>query len=239
MEIEFFTDYHTHILPAMDDGPKTVEESCTMLRALYSQGVRRCVLSPHYFSNAEPIDEFLNRRSECFKNLNKQFDGENMPSLYLGAETHLIKNMARHDLKPLCINGSDILLLEFPWHDFEPWMVDEIEQIVYSQQITPMIAHVDRVMKMFSQKNLDALLGIDDFIFQINNDSLCDYFSRRQITSIFDGRLKCVLGSDSHDSVKRRPNFDSMKKCMSKSKYDGFMTAVEETSTELEKILFG
>ena len=41
------TDFHTHILPGMDDGSRSVDESVALLELEAAQGVQRVVLSPH------------------------------------------------------------------------------------------------------------------------------------------------------------------------------------------------
>ena len=55
------TDFHSHILPFMDDGSKSVEESLDMLRLLKSQGVDRVVLTPHFYPNYEDPEQFLSK----------------------------------------------------------------------------------------------------------------------------------------------------------------------------------
>lgn len=232
-----FTDFHSHILPQMDDGAKSPDMSREMLLLQHSHGVERCFLTPHYFSNREPIEEFLNRRHEAYERLLTVYDGDNMPALYLGAEVHLNKNLSYHDLSPLCLNGSNTILLEFPMYDLAPWMIEEIEQIVYSQQLNIMVAHIDRVMKAFSREHLNELLSLDDFVFQINNEAMYDYFSRRYMASVFDGSLKCVFGTDSHNMTMRRPNFDKLSRYTVNKKYNVIMATAENTTRLLAEEL--
>ena len=55
-------DFHTHILPKMDDGSRSSEESVAMLRMLAEQGIKRVVLTPHYYPEAESPEDCLRRR---------------------------------------------------------------------------------------------------------------------------------------------------------------------------------
>ena len=57
------TDLHTHILPGMDDGARSAEESIHLLRLEWEQGVRRVALTPHFYPQREGLEEFLHRRA--------------------------------------------------------------------------------------------------------------------------------------------------------------------------------
>ena len=61
----FAYDFHTHILPGMDDGAADVSTAVAMIRKLQEQGVERIVLTPHYYAENESVEEFLERREEA------------------------------------------------------------------------------------------------------------------------------------------------------------------------------
>ena len=52
-------DFHTHILPGLDDGARDVEMSALMLKSLRDQGVERVVLTPHFYSDQPPVSSFI------------------------------------------------------------------------------------------------------------------------------------------------------------------------------------
>ena len=56
-------DFHSHILPALDDGSANVEESIAMLRAEAEQGITRVVATPHFYIRRDDPEAFLARRS--------------------------------------------------------------------------------------------------------------------------------------------------------------------------------
>ena len=62
-------DFHSHILPAMDDGSKNIEESLQMLRMLQEQGVERVIATPHFYADENPPDVFLRRRADAWEHL--------------------------------------------------------------------------------------------------------------------------------------------------------------------------
>ena len=58
-------DFHTHILPKMDDGSKSTEESIAMLKMQAEQGIRWVVATPHFYAEPESPQDFLQRRKGC------------------------------------------------------------------------------------------------------------------------------------------------------------------------------
>ena len=57
-----FYDMHSHILPGIDDGCKTVEESLTIINRHIKNGVKNICLTPHFYTNEESIEDFISRR---------------------------------------------------------------------------------------------------------------------------------------------------------------------------------
>ena len=58
-------DLHTHVLPGMDDGSRSPEESARMLRELAAQGVTLAAATPHFYAGENSPDRFLRRRKEA------------------------------------------------------------------------------------------------------------------------------------------------------------------------------
>ena len=64
-------DFHTHILPGMDDGSRDVRESFQMLTLESEQGVQETLLTPHFYAHFDKISSFLERREHSFQKLTK------------------------------------------------------------------------------------------------------------------------------------------------------------------------
>ena len=62
-------DMHSHILPGIDDGAKTVEDSLELLSCLKNQGVTNVCLTPHFYTNEISLEDFIAERAEKFKHL--------------------------------------------------------------------------------------------------------------------------------------------------------------------------
>ena len=108
-------DFHTHILPGMDDGSRDVEQSLAMLRMEREQGIETVVLTPHFYARQNAPARFLERRSQSFQKLSAALD-ESCPRLLLGAEVQYFDNMDRaEEIGSLCIGDTGVLLLEMPF----------------------------------------------------------------------------------------------------------------------------
>ena len=58
---------HSHILPAFDDGAKTVDDSLELIGHLRKQGVKNICLTPHFYTNELSYDDYLVEREEAFR----------------------------------------------------------------------------------------------------------------------------------------------------------------------------
>lgn len=110
-------DLHSHILPGMDDGCKTVGESMQVLRDSWEQGITAMFATPHYYP-VESVDAFLTRRRNAWQKLSEhmQQSSEQMPKICLGAEVAYRPGLCyEEDLRALCLGNSRYLLLELPF----------------------------------------------------------------------------------------------------------------------------
>lgn len=236
---ELTTDFHTHILPGIDDGSQSTDVSIEMLNTLKKQGVERCVLTPHFYKTKESIENFIKRREESYEELLKSCNEEETPLLALGAEVHLTHGLSDTDLSKLCMGNSNIIMIEFPPDKLQYWMMDEIEHIAFEQNIVPMVAHVDRLFARYKDEDMKQIFGFDDFIFQINNDALFHIGKRKSISKYFDDWKQFVLGSDAHGVTTRPPNFSkALKKITSFPLPKAFKKTVINTSEQLGRSIF-
>ena len=65
-------DFHTHILPRMDDGSHSVGESLEMLRAEAAAGIKTVAVTPHFYADLDTPETFLKRRSEALEKLEEE-----------------------------------------------------------------------------------------------------------------------------------------------------------------------
>ncbi|MBQ8494579.1 MAG: capsular polysaccharide biosynthesis protein [Clostridia bacterium] len=219
----FAYDFHTHILPGMDDGAADVSTAVAMIRKLQEQGVEHIVLTPHYYAENESVEEFLERREEAYARLMAAPEAESFPPLLLGAEVRLHRGMSeRPELQKLCVQGTRLLLLEFPYLRHADWMLQEVENITYQLQVVPMLAHIDRFLTWghMTEKQAQRVLDFEDAIVQINNEAVLERHSRKFVKKLLKEEYLFVFGSDTHNLKDRAPNFDAVADFLRKYDYE-------------------
>lgn len=211
-------DFHSHMLPKMDDGSKSSDESLQMLIASSEQGVEAVVLTPHYYGMREYPAEFLERRTACCGRLVERMNeyGDTLPRLYLGAEVLMFPGLSGiEELGQLTVNGSRYILIEMPFEPWQDWMFKELDNMI-SAGMVPIIAHLERYMRF--QKgtdNLERLFG-RKVLIQTNAEAYLDGFSsRKMFKMVSEGRVS-LLGSDSHNMTSRPPNMGPAVKVIAK-----------------------
>ncbi len=228
-------DFHSHVLPKIDDGSSSEQESLQMLQRLKLQGVDALIATPHFYPSKSNVSDFLEKREQSLQNLQQHINEESLGlNLFLGAEVLYCKNISESDdLERLCINGTNILLLELPFNHWEDHIYKEVYEI--SQRgIIPLIAHIDRYTKYQNIYDSAFAFKQNGAFVQINADSLLTFFGSRKIIKMFKEDLADVLGSDTHNLISRPPNIDKARDKIIKELGVSMIEQIEQK----EKILF-
>ncbi len=198
------TDFHTHILPEMDDGSQSLWESLQLLRQEQAQGIRRVVLTPHFYPHQETPAEFLQRRHTALEKLSAATDME----LIAGAEVYYYPGMSHtQELKKLTLGATPYLLIEMP---FAPWsntLCREMKNIYKDLGLTPVIAHIDRYLLPHRSFNhfLRELKKLPVLV-QMNGDFLTRRLTQRAALRLVKDGYIDFLGSDCHGVGTRIPD---------------------------------
>ena len=202
------TDLHTHILPGIDDGSKNVQTSLALLRSEYAQGVERIALTPHFNFENYTIKEFLQSRNAAARQLWLPFRNAELPQyMKLGAEIFYSAQLAEVDPQPLCLTGTNLLLIEFP-SAYHPRGAEDVLYQLTRRGFVPLIAHVERYA--FVRENPNILC---DFIeagayTQINASSLVIHKKQQKmLLHMIQRGLIHVLATDTHSLEKRPPKY--------------------------------
>lgn len=197
-------DWHSHILPAMDDGSRSVAEGLSLVAALSDQGVDTVVATPHFYANDEGVQQFLSRRKQCFDLLREQLTPDG-PRILLGAEVRYYPGIGRlADLKGLCIEGSNLLLLEMPFERWTEYTVREVIELAGSGGVTVVLAHIERYLRLQSGDVWQRLID-GGVLMQVNAGFFCGPLSRRRALRLLTrGRIH-LIGSDCHNMTSRPP----------------------------------
>lgn len=201
-------DFHTHILPQLDDGSRSLEESMGMLQKEQEQGVSHVVATPHFYAQTDEPERFLHRRRAAELRLREEMEkNPDLPQLIIGAEVYYFPGISDSDILPkLAIGNTGCILIEMP---FPPWtkrMYEELALIRSRWNLTPIIAHMDRYISPLRTFKIPEKLEELPVFVQVNTS-----FFLRKLTAPMALRLLReekihLLGSDCHNLTERIPN---------------------------------
>ena len=202
------TDFHSHILPGVDDGSKSVEQSLEMLRMEAAQGIRRVIATPHFYPRHDSPERFLRRRAEAMSRLQEAMEREaGLPQIELAAEIYFFSGISDSEvLSQLTIGQKSCILLEMPHSPWTDSMYRELEGICVKQGLTPVIAHVDRYIRPFKTYGIPERLKELPVLVQANAEFFLDRSTRRMAFRMLKSGQIHVLGSDCHNLKDRKPN---------------------------------
>lgn len=199
------TDFHTHILPGIDDGSQNVSQSLDMLRSLKQQGVDAVALTSHFYAKHENPERFLSKRAAAFEALQSHLTPD-LPATRLGAEVLYFRGISRSQSLPdLCLEGTRMLLLEMPAGKWTPFEVDETLDLIRGGEVQVMLAHIDRYWLDQKSSVWDALLNAGA-LFQVNTGAFSVRRLCRPMLRLIADRCVYALGTDCHDTAQRAPN---------------------------------
>ena len=122
-------DFHSHILPGIDDGSKDLETSLEMLRMSAAQGVTDMVATPHFYASKEGFETYLEKRIHAFETLCASRTPD-MPRIRLGAEVAFFKGISQAEkIEKLAEQTGRILLLEMPFMEWTDRDIQEVERM--------------------------------------------------------------------------------------------------------------
>lgn len=206
-------DFHSHILPDMDDGAADSGVSVSMLMCLQRQNASLVCLTPHYSYHRESIDHFLARREQSYEKLTEALRRHGLencvPQIRLGAEVRAEADLADEPkLCKLCCTGTDMLLLELPFTSLENRIYEAIENIALKYRIIPVIAHFERYRQLYSRDERERILSLPNVIIQVNAEALKNLSERKFVFSLISEGVPVILGSDAHDMERRPPRLE-------------------------------
>ena len=142
LKTEYRTDWHCHILPGIDDGPATMDESVAMASGLARAGFTTVHCTPHLIKGLYEADNETVRNNVA--DLQREIGRHGIDiRLLAGREYYLDEFFADYLSDPLTLGESSYLLMEIPGHIFPEFIKDTIHQIICCGFI-PMIAHPER-----------------------------------------------------------------------------------------------
>lgn len=208
-------DLHCHVLPGIDDGAASLDDSRALLQLALDDGIQKIVATPHIhpgvFDNSKAnIDSALQQLLALELGLPLQ--------IAVAAEVrlteHILPAIEQQQLPFLgSYNGMQVLLLEFP-HSHIPAGADKLVKWLLQRNVMPMIAHPERNRDVQANSAVLAPFRRMDCLFQLTASSITGELGERHqhcAEALLKQRLFHVVASDAH-SVSRRPPRMSMAK---------------------------
>lgn len=201
-------DFHSHILPGIDDGSRDVNESIALLRKEAEQGITHVVATPHFYPRHDTPERFLERRAEAEAILREEMSKHTgLPKLSVGAEVYFFNGISDSDgIFPLTIGKERCILIEMPFCPWTDKVYRELEDIYCKQGLLPVVAHIDRYLGGFRSFGNPRYLEELPVLVQAN----AEFFLHRRTAATALRMLKKdqihLLGSDCHNLTDRSPN---------------------------------
>lgn len=201
------TDFHTHILPKIDDGSNSVEDSLEMLRKEQADGVHTVLLTPHFYPQEMYPETFLENRQLSMEQLQRSFPKDaDLPKLIPGAEIYYYTGISQWEqLDMLTLGDSKYVLIEMPFSTWSENIYAELKQIYFERGLTPIIAHVERYLSRFRMNRVLNRLLESPALLQMNCEYLTDKRTQRTALKLISSQKIHLIGSDCHSPQWRSP----------------------------------
>jgi protein-tyrosine phosphatase len=199
-------DIHSHILPEVDDGPKSWDISVAMCRAAAADGITHMVATPHandrYHYDREYLQGLLSHLQQLIGDA---------PKLSLGCDFHLsydnLQDAKAHPTRYV-IEGTRYLLVEFSNYSVPQQTTDSFLKQLADLGITPIITHPERNPILRESLQRVAEWAEQGCVVQMTGSALTGFWgeqTRRAALWLLEHRAVHVLATDAHDTEKRVP----------------------------------
>lgn len=213
-------DIHCHILPCVDDGSGSIDDSIKMLKIAAMGGTKEIVATPHssFFINKEKVT--LENKQEAFSLLCRAIEENDIPiKLYMGEEVFFEESTvdSLHSKRNLTINKTSYVLTEFDFHEDFSYILQSIDELISNGYI-PIIAHPERYRCIYSKKDNAFLLKERGALLQLNSTSILGYDKRSAYDTamwMIDAQLADVVASDAHSPFVRTTDLSSVHEYIS------------------------
>ncbi len=219
MLINNLIETHCHILPGIDDGAKDIHTSLRMIHRLKKQGAKAIILTPHYYSDSISYQDFISKRDNALAMLREALTDDD-PILIPAAEVYMSHYLFNYEnLDKLCIGNTRYALIEHSFAcDFKRETFDQLMNLNYDYNITPVLAHIERYSALMENEGL-----LDDYIsagclVQVNISSFADAHRgvRKKLMKYLDSGKIHLIGSDCHNLDSRAPDYEAGIKAIEK-----------------------
>ncbi len=196
-----YHDLHAHILPGVDDGAKTPEDTIAMARAAAEDGTKVMLCTPHRRDVTENWS--VQHIRDLIERMNALIRGEGIDlALALGMENHLDVDLPDEFAagRALPMNGTRYILVEMPFFGRPNYVEDALFRL-RAQGLVPVLAHPERIEAFQRDPELLASFVEQRMLSQITAGSVLGYFGggvKKFTATLLRRNLVHVVASDTH-----------------------------------------
>ena len=233
-------DFHTHILHRIDDGSRNLEESVTMLKMCFLDGIDIVVLTPHFRPGEYGIDEFIRQRQKRVDDIRARLTDEErliIPKFVLGAEIEFVPGMNKWSfLDRLAIQGTGYMLTEMPFIPWSDSVVKTIDDIALNTPFTPILPHIDRYFYNFTpRKYIEHYYKMPEVLIQMNAIFINSQSNIQFFKPLFESGKIDLIGSDCHSCEWRQPDLGSAIKVLRETCGQELLDRIDRLGREILK----
>ena len=201
-------DFHSHILPGVDDGSQSVQESLAMLKMEAEQGIQHVIATPHFYPKHDSPEHFLERRHRAEAKLLEALDeNPGLPKVSFGAEVYYFRGISNSKaILELTIHNKSSILIEMPQIEWTESMYHDLEMIYTNFGLTPIVAHIDRYIRPFHARRVLRRLADLPVLVQANAEFFLNKATAGMALRMLKNDQIQFLGSDCHNMTDRKPN---------------------------------
>lgn len=194
-------DIHTHILPNIDDGSKSIEETFNLIKEAKSVGFDSIVLTSHYMEGYYETNS--PEREVWLDAIRENLEAKNIDiKLYLGNEIYMSENIIKllEEGKATTMNNTSYVLFEMPLNA-EPLNLYDIIYEMQQYKIVPILAHPERYSFVQQDPELIYDLIQKGVLMQANYGSIIGQYGEKaqvMVKKLFENNMIHMLGSDVH-----------------------------------------
>ncbi len=223
-----FYDLHCHILPGLDDGAFSLDESCMMAELAAEHRTRCIVCTPHTYPDSRCSPKMLMQAYS--QTLRAIADAKICLQLALGQEIYFDTESADETFGLL--KSGRLLTLNrsvYPLIELDPmirsWDALRIVERITSIGLSPIVAHPERYA--FAVEDTENLIRLKraGARLQLNGGSLLGHFGRRAAYAareMLEERMADFAASDAHSPHRRSPALDELHRFISEEISDGY-----------------
>ena len=236
-------DIHNHILPGIDDGARTLNDSIEIIRCLEQKGYTDIILTPHYIEDSR-YDCNNKKKKELLEELEKQIKKENINiNLYLGNEIFISSDTSSliKAKKATTLNNSKYILVETSMYSEVKNLEDMLDELIKKGYI-PVLAHPERYLGYTSNFDFFERLINKGIILQGNIKSLRGTYgetAKKMLTRLLKRNMIHLVATDSHhiiDVIELEKDLEALTKLVGQAKKEE-LTIINPKAILEDKIL--